>query len=149
MTSCLAILLLSVCSAQGAGPLPEFAFKGIALHPENLSYAPTQELEHPSLIKMEGRAENPLGNLPPVPSTADDAKLDPKVKDEIDDAFTLEVIRRRRNQAYARVLIIQGDELRRQERFQEALDKYHLAEKVLMAIAPPTAWHSPATEAAQ
>jgi len=61
MTSCLAILILSGYSAQGAGPLPEFTFKGVALHPENLSWAPTGELEHPTVIKMEGRAENPLG----------------------------------------------------------------------------------------
>ncbi|UCG60188.1 MAG: hypothetical protein JSU70_11815 [Phycisphaerales bacterium] len=61
MTSCLAILLLSSYSTQGAGPLPEFALRGIALHPEGLSYAPTQQLIHPSIIKMEGRVKTPLG----------------------------------------------------------------------------------------
>ena len=61
MTSCSAILLLSAYSTQGAGPLPEFTFKGVALHPKDLSYAPTEQLIHPSIIKMEGRVENPLG----------------------------------------------------------------------------------------
>jgi hypothetical protein len=61
MTSFLAILLLSVYSTQGVGPLPEFTFKGIALHPDGLSYAPTEQLVHPSIIKMEGRVKNPLG----------------------------------------------------------------------------------------
>jgi hypothetical protein len=64
-TSCLAVLLLSASSAQGAGPperlLPEFAFKGVALHPKDLSYAPTGELIHPSIVKTEGRVANPLG----------------------------------------------------------------------------------------
>jgi hypothetical protein len=53
--------MVSGYSAQGAGPLPDFTFKGVALHPKNLSWAPTGELEHPSVIKMEGRVENPLG----------------------------------------------------------------------------------------
>jgi hypothetical protein len=61
VTSCLAILLLSGYSTQGAGPLPEFTFKGVALHPEGLSYAPTEQLIHPSITKMEGRVKNPLG----------------------------------------------------------------------------------------
>ena len=61
MTSCLAILVLSGYSTQGAGPLPEFTFKGVALHPDRLSWAPTGELEHPAVIKMEGRVKNPLG----------------------------------------------------------------------------------------
>jgi hypothetical protein len=61
VTSCLAILLLSGYSTQGAGLLPEFTFKGVALHPEGLSYAPTEQLIHPSIIKMEGRVKNPLG----------------------------------------------------------------------------------------
>jgi len=56
-----AILLLSGYSTPGAGPLPEFTFRGVALHPDQLSYAPTGELEHPTVIKMEGRVENPLG----------------------------------------------------------------------------------------
>ncbi len=61
MTSCLAAVLLPGFSAQAAGPLPEFTYKGVALHPKDLSWIPTRELEHPSLIKMEGRVENPLG----------------------------------------------------------------------------------------
>jgi len=41
--------------------LPEFTFKGVALHPDDLSHAPTGELVHPTVIRMEGRVENPLG----------------------------------------------------------------------------------------
>jgi hypothetical protein len=61
MTLCSALLLLTGFSAQGAGPLPEFTCQGVALHPKDLSWIPTGELEHPSLIKMEGRVKNPLG----------------------------------------------------------------------------------------
>jgi hypothetical protein len=61
MTFCLAFLLVSAYSTQGAGPLPEFTFKGVALHPESLSWIATGELEHPTVIKMEGRAQDPLG----------------------------------------------------------------------------------------
>jgi len=57
----LTILLLSSYSTQGAGPLPEFTLKGVALHPDRLSWAPTGELEHPSIVKMEGRVKTPLG----------------------------------------------------------------------------------------
>jgi len=31
------------------------------LHPKDLSYTPTEQLIHPTLIKTEGRVENPLG----------------------------------------------------------------------------------------
>ena len=48
---------------QAGGPLPEFTFRGVALHPENLAYAPTQQLVHPSIIRTEGRIENPLGKF--------------------------------------------------------------------------------------
>ena len=58
---CLAILFLSGYSAQGAGPLPKFTLEGVALEGKNLIFAPTGELERPSLIKMEGRVRNPLG----------------------------------------------------------------------------------------
>jgi len=47
-------------SAQAAGPLPEFTYQGVALHPKDLSWIPTGELEHPTVIKVEGRARNPL-----------------------------------------------------------------------------------------
>jgi len=57
----LAVLLLSGNSTEAAGPLPGFTLKGVALHPDNLSYAPTKELEHPSVVKMEGRVKKPLG----------------------------------------------------------------------------------------
>ena len=48
-------------AVEGAGPLPEFTFKGVALHPDHLSWAPTGELEHPSVVKMEGRVRKSLG----------------------------------------------------------------------------------------
>ena len=57
----LAVFLLFAYSAQGAEPLPEFTFKGVALHPEGLSWAPTGDLVHPSIIRTEGRVKNPLG----------------------------------------------------------------------------------------
>jgi len=59
--SCFAFLLLPGYAAQGAGPLPEFTFQGIALHPKDLAYAPTEQLIHPTIIKTEGRIKNPLG----------------------------------------------------------------------------------------
>lgn len=43
------------------GPLPEFTFQGVALHPDDLRYTPTGDLIHPTLIKTEGRIENALG----------------------------------------------------------------------------------------
>ena len=58
-----AILLLSACSPQAAGPLPEFTFQGVALQPTDLAYAPTQQLIHPSIIRTQGRIENPLGKF--------------------------------------------------------------------------------------
>jgi hypothetical protein len=63
MTSCLAVLLLLGYTAQGAGPLPKFTFQGVALHPKDLSFDPTGELERASLIKMEGRIPNPVGKF--------------------------------------------------------------------------------------
>jgi len=61
--SCLILLIpISESFSQASkGPLPEFTFKGVALHPDDLSYAPTEQLIHPTLIKMEGRVQNPLG----------------------------------------------------------------------------------------
>jgi hypothetical protein len=60
--ACLAALLAHGHSASGEqGPLPEFHFKGVALHPDNLSYAPTGDLIHPTIVKTEGRVANPLG----------------------------------------------------------------------------------------
>ncbi len=43
------------------GPLPEFTFKGIALHPDDLVYTPTEQLIHPTIIKTEGRIDNAMG----------------------------------------------------------------------------------------
>lgn len=61
MTSCFALLLLSATATQATGPLPEFTFQGVALHPDSLSYAPTGDLIHPTIIRTEGRVGNPLG----------------------------------------------------------------------------------------
>jgi len=61
-TFCLVILLPAGQAAQGQPkPLPEFTFKGVALHPDDLAYAPTKQLVHPSIIKMEKHVKNPLG----------------------------------------------------------------------------------------
>ncbi|MCA9140217.1 MAG: hypothetical protein KDB00_25780 [Planctomycetales bacterium] len=46
---------------QGDGPLPKFTYAGVVLQPENLKIAPASELERASIIKMEGRVQNPLG----------------------------------------------------------------------------------------
>ena len=53
--------LISPSTACGEGPLPQFTFQGIALHPRDLSYAPTEQLIHPTIIKTKGRVKNPLG----------------------------------------------------------------------------------------
>ena len=53
-------LLLSPGRAE-EGPLPTFTFQGVALHPDNLKYAPTNDLVHPTLIRTEGRIKNALG----------------------------------------------------------------------------------------
>ena len=58
-----AILLVPVCSVQAGGPLPEFTFQGVALHPTDLAYAPTQQLIHPSIIRTQGRIEDALGKF--------------------------------------------------------------------------------------
>ena len=59
----LSLLLLANLStiAQQNGPLPEFTFHGIALHPDDLSFSPNDDLIHPTIIKTEGRIKNPLG----------------------------------------------------------------------------------------
>jgi len=57
----MAAVLLCGLAAQGAGPLPEFTFRGVALHPKGLSYAPTGDVVHPTIVRMEGRVEKPLG----------------------------------------------------------------------------------------
>ena len=61
MACCLAVLLPDVSHAQGEGPLPEFTFQGVALHPQDLNYAPKNDLIHPTIVKTEGRISNPLG----------------------------------------------------------------------------------------
>ncbi|MEM9280910.1 MAG: hypothetical protein AAGA96_03725 [Verrucomicrobiota bacterium] len=61
--------LLSLLSVLGGiadsiaedGPLPAFEVQGVALHPDDLDYAPTQQLIHPAIVKTEGRVKNPLG----------------------------------------------------------------------------------------
>ncbi len=44
-----------------ADPLPDFTLEGVVLHPRELSWIPTEELEHPGFIRMEGLVEKPLG----------------------------------------------------------------------------------------
>ncbi len=58
--SCLVILLPGYFT-HAEGPLPEFTFKGVVLHPKNLAYKPTNDLIHPTIIKTDGRIKNPLG----------------------------------------------------------------------------------------
>lgn len=43
------------------GPLPAFSEPEILVDPKDLSWAPNRDIEHPSLIKMEGLIEEPLG----------------------------------------------------------------------------------------
>ena len=43
------------------GPLPQFDFKGIFLHPDQLKYSPNDDLIHPTIIRTTGRVKNPLG----------------------------------------------------------------------------------------
>ena len=47
--------------ACAEGPLPEFSFKGVAVDPRSLTWAPGDDIEHPAFIKMEGLVEKPLG----------------------------------------------------------------------------------------
>ncbi len=55
------VAFLSAFPSFGDGPLPKFTLQGVALHPKDLSYAPNNDLVHPTIIKMEGRIINPLG----------------------------------------------------------------------------------------
>ena len=55
------VFLLPAVASSGDGPLPEFTFRGVALHSKNLSYAPTNDLIHPTVIRTEGRVAKPLG----------------------------------------------------------------------------------------
>lgn len=57
------VAMLPLCGVlnSSAGPLPEFTYEGINLHPDDLGWIPTGELEHPAFIKMEGLVEDPLG----------------------------------------------------------------------------------------
>lgn len=56
-----AILFLSTFPILRANPLPDFTLEGVVLHPKELSWIPTGELEHPGFIRMEGLVEKPLG----------------------------------------------------------------------------------------
>ncbi|MEM1442858.1 MAG: hypothetical protein AAGF67_10990 [Verrucomicrobiota bacterium] len=42
-------------------PLPSFSTPEILLNPEELSWAPNTDIEHPTLIKVEGLIDNPMG----------------------------------------------------------------------------------------
>jgi len=62
-----AVLLLAfggasvVAQAGTPSPLPEFHLKEVVLHPKDLKYAPTEDLIHPTIVKVEGKVEKPLG----------------------------------------------------------------------------------------
>ncbi|MEM7144404.1 MAG: hypothetical protein AAF591_04670 [Verrucomicrobiota bacterium] len=57
----LAVISLPVHAEEG--PLPNFKFQGVALHPDDLEYTPTDQLIHPAIVKTEGRIKNPLGKF--------------------------------------------------------------------------------------
>ncbi|KAA5542700.1 hypothetical protein FYK55_14310 [Roseiconus nitratireducens] len=57
----LATVFALQAAAVGDGPLPKFTYAGVALQPSDLTIAPATELERASIIKMEGRVQNPLG----------------------------------------------------------------------------------------
>jgi beta-xylosidase len=48
-------------AVYGQTLLPEFTFNGVALHPKDLSYAPNNDLIHPTVIKTGGRVRDALG----------------------------------------------------------------------------------------
>lgn len=56
-----ALLFLNASILQAEGPLPQFTFQGEVLEAKDLHFSPSPELERASLIKTEGRVENPLG----------------------------------------------------------------------------------------
>ena len=61
-----ALLLGGLSTARGGGPLPKFTFQQVAMHPNDLNYAPTGDLIHPTIIKTEARAiGNPI-TWPPM-----------------------------------------------------------------------------------
>lgn len=51
----------SIPAFAGDGPLPKFDFQGIALHPDDLTFSPNDDLIHPTIVRTEGRVKNPLG----------------------------------------------------------------------------------------
>jgi len=51
----------AVAASAEPGPLPEFSFKGVVLHPDDLTYSPNNDLIHPTIVKVEGRVANPMG----------------------------------------------------------------------------------------
>lgn len=61
MSLSFACLVADDTHANGQDPLPEFTFKGVALHPKDLTYAPMGQLIHPTIVKTTGRIRNPLG----------------------------------------------------------------------------------------
>lgn len=60
LMSAIGFILCGLLESQ-ADPLPKFTYRGVALNPEELKWCPTQEIEHPAFIKVEGLVENPLG----------------------------------------------------------------------------------------
>ncbi|MEM7015410.1 MAG: hypothetical protein AAF585_28455, partial [Verrucomicrobiota bacterium] len=57
----LSLSLVISQSEEKKGPLPEFTFHGVILHPDDLEFSPNDDLIHPTIVKTEGRVKNPLG----------------------------------------------------------------------------------------
>lgn len=60
-TFCAVFLLSYSSQSQADGPLPDFTFQGVVLHPKDLVYSPNEDLIHPTIVRTEGRVTNPLG----------------------------------------------------------------------------------------
>ncbi len=109
------------------------------LSPQSGSAASTRKTERQVAQSDEGNLSPQFrGAVASPPSTP--KAFSPETREELKDVHVLEIVRRRRNEAYARILIDEGNTLRKQSKFQEALDKYHQAEKLLMTISAPTLW---------
>lgn len=57
----LAVVFFVQATVRGDGPLPKFTCAGVVHQPADLKIASVSELECASVIKLEGRVQNPLG----------------------------------------------------------------------------------------
>ena len=55
------VLFVPAVAGSNDGPLPEFTFRGVVLHPKDLEYSPNEDLIHPTIVRTEGRMKSPLG----------------------------------------------------------------------------------------